>query len=119
MAMMSWIIEGLANIMSSQDRSTQCLTYHKTVFPAPATRKRSVSKKGEDRVTTNAFHGSIEENPDRTLSMPRTCCPERTIPPSRCVVIHRRCYGFSKDREVTATFKHLSATCRLPDNLSN
>ena len=50
--------------------------------------------------------------------MLRRCCPERTILPSRRVVIRGRCYDFSKDREVTANFEHLPATFRLPDNLS-
>ena len=50
--------------------------------------------------------------------MLRTCFLERTIPPSRRVVIRGRCYDFSKDREVTANFEHLPATFRLPDNLS-
>jgi hypothetical protein len=68
---------------------------------------------------TNVFHEPIEENSDQTPSMLRMCCPERTIPPSRCVVIHGRCYDFSKDREVTANFEHLPAICRLPDNLSS
>ena len=120
MAMVSSIIEELTNLLSSQEGNIECFTYHKTLFPAPATkREMSVSRKGRGRVITNVFHESIEESHDRTFSIPRMRCLGRTIPPYRGVVIRARCYGFSTDREVTTTFEHLSVTCHLPDNLSD
>ena len=75
--------------------------------------------KGKEPVTTNVFHESIEESPDPTFSIPRMYCLRQTIPPYRGVVICARCYDFSKDREVTATFEYHFATRHLPDNLSD
>jgi len=43
MAMISWIIEELANMMSPQDGNIKCVTYHRTLCPAPATKRKTVN----------------------------------------------------------------------------
>jgi hypothetical protein len=62
-------------------------------------------------MTTNVFHGSIDENLDQMLSMLRTCYPEWTILLSCSVVVYGQCYDFSKHWQVMQwqpTFEHLS-----------
>jgi hypothetical protein len=115
------MIVELANTISSQDRNIKSLTYQRTLFPAPAKKGKIQSlQKCKNWALTDVCHEPIEGNPGpRTLSIPRTCCPGRTMRRTRGDVICRQCYGSSKDRAVTANFALYAPTCRLPDNLSD
>ena len=72
----SSIIVELANTVSLQDENIERLTYHSTLFPAPATKKGYYwpLRKNKCWVATYVSHESIGENTVRMLSIPRVYC---------------------------------------------
>jgi hypothetical protein len=78
-----------------------------------------VSAKAKETMT-DVSHEPIEGNPGpQTLSIQRTCCPERTMLRTRGGVICRQYYGFSKGPAVRANFALSPLSHHLQDNLSD
>jgi len=90
------------------------------LFPAPATRGKSISLyKAEGLETTDVSHVSIEENSVRITSIPRRYHLEGTTLRSPCSVIHRQFCDLSMDLAEKANLEGLVAICHLQDNLSD